>query len=172
MAHYEELDDILNQVIGNYFLTNQNLCKLLFYYPEEKSFTYNPLSQLDIPNTSDLLMKNIFPMPKMPDADLDQNCFLTVTLTGGEPLNNNKYREVYLVVDIICHLDTWIVKNGFRPYKIANEIDSMLNNKLTILPIINKPQSLPFKARDYANRYYGLQLYYVMQINSNIECGV
>ena len=74
MAYYRELDDILNIVIGKYILRNQRLCKLLYYYPEEDVFNYNPLAQPDIPDTSILLLKHIFPMPKSPDIETEQKC--------------------------------------------------------------------------------------------------
>lgn len=167
-GYYEEMEVIINQIIGNYLLQNQNICKLLSYYPSQKTYNFNPLDKPMVKNPNDLLMENIFPVPKLPEAENEQQCYITVTSTGGEIMADNHYREIYIVFDIICHLNSWIIKNGYRPYKIACEIDKMFNNKITTLPIVNAPQSLPHKARDYSNKYYGLQMYYLLQLNSNL----
>jgi hypothetical protein len=171
MAYYRELDDILNIVIGKYILKNQRLCKLLYYYPEEDVFNYNPLTQPNIPDTSVLLLKHIFPMPKSPDIETEQKCFLTVVLTGSNEISTNQgFKKANLVFDIVCHLDAWMIKSSYRPYKIAEEIDIMFNNKLVDLPIETNPVSYNFKVRDYSSQFYGLQLVYEVTINSNVQC--
>lgn len=172
MAYYSELNDIVRNLIGEKFLRNQNLCKLLSCYPDTVDYTYNPLTQPDIEDTSSLYMKNIFPMPKMPDASLDKTGYITVVLSGGyEPETNTGYRRVNLLIDIIYHLDVWNMKGGYRPYKVMNEIDKMLNNQLTDLPIENKPFLRGFQPRDYSTYFYGFQLIYELVVNSNIACG-
>lgn len=172
MAYYSELNDIVRNLIGEKFLRNQNLCKLLSCYPDTVDYTYNPLAQPDIEDTSSLYMKNIFPMPKMPDASLDKTGYITVVLSGGyEPETNTGYRRVNLLIDIIYHLDVWNMKGGYRPYKVMNEIDKMLNNQLTDLPIENKPFLRGFQPRDYSTYFYGFQLIYELVVNSNIACG-
>ena len=171
MAFYEELSPIVSNVIGEKFLRNQNLCKLLSCYPEVVDYTYDPYAQPNIEDTSKLYMKHIFPMPKMPDASLEKTGYITVVLSGGyEPEINTGYRYVNLLVDIIFHLDVWNIKNGYRPYEVMHEIDSMLNNQLTDLPIINKPYLRGFQPRDYSNYFYGFQLMYELSINSNVTC--
>lgn len=172
MANYSELNDIVQNVIGEKFLRNQNLCKLLSCYPDTVDYTYNPLSQPDIKDTNSLYMKHIFPMPKMPDASLDKTGYITVVLSGGyEPEVNTGYRRVNMLIDIIYHLDVWNIKGGYRPYKVMNEIDAMLNNKLTDLPIENKPFLRGFQPRDYSTYFYGFQMIYEFVVNSNIVCG-
>ena len=172
MAYYNELNDIINNVISEKILRNQTICKMLYYYPSETSLNYNPLSQPDIADTSILLMDKIFPLPKMPDASTEQSGYMTVTVTGGDSSYENQgYRYVNLVFDLIFHLDTWCVKSGLRPYKVAEEIDKMFNNQQTDLPITNRPLDLGFKQRDYSNFFYGLQLVYQLSIDSNTGCG-
>lgn len=171
MAYYEELNDIVSNLIGEKFLRNQNLCKLLSCYPETVDYTYDPYQHPNILNTNDLYMKNIFPMPKMPDASLEKTGYITVVLGGGyEPELNTGYRKVNLLIDIIYHLNVWNIKGGYRPYKVMYEIDSMLNNKLTDLPITNKPFLRGFQPRDYSNYFYGFQLMYELSVNSNVIC--
>jgi len=173
MAYFNELDKIINNVVAEKILRNQNICKLLYYYPTEKIYNYNPFSQPDIVNTSILLMEKVFPLPKMPDSNTDKSGYMTVTLTGGESSNDNQgFENVDLVFDLIFHLDTWFIKNGSRPYRIAEEIDRMFNNQQTDLPVNNRPIRVGFKQRDYSDYFYGLQIVYQLSVDSNIGCGI
>lgn len=168
MAYFEELNIILNNVISEKILRNQKICKTLFYYPDVDSFTFDPLSKPDITQPNKLLMEYIFPLPKLPDANTKQHGYLTVTLTGGDTYDNDGYRNVELVFDIIVHLSAWSIKQGLRPYIIAEEIDKMFNNQQTNLPINNKPTCAGFKEKDYSNYYYGIQVAYQLSVNSNV----
>lgn len=194
MAYYGELNEILRLVISERFLRNQDLCKLLHYYPENcidahNSYNYNPLLQPDIENTNSLYMESIFPMPKIPDTVKDKKVLLCAYFNGGyEPDKNLAFRNVVLNIDIICHLDVWNISvgkkekdietekdienvvNGFRPYSIMNEVDKLLNNQLTDLPIENRPFLRGFQTRVYSEYFYGIQMLYNLKVNSNIDC--
>ena len=171
MAYFQELNEIVLGIIGEYLLKNQNLCKMLYYYPDSEDLNYNPIAEENIPDTSVLLFKHIFPLPKMPDAILDQKGYLTVTLTGGNEVDvNTGFRRVNVQFDIIYHLNAWAVYNGFRPYYVASEIDSMFNNKQLTIPIVNKCQYYGFRMKDYSNYFYGIQLIYELYVDSNINC--
>ena len=176
MAFYEELSPILYQVITERFLRNQNLCKLLYYYPDEcsdihNSFEYDPLEQPDIKNTNSLYMSSIFPMPKIPKTIEEKKVFLCAYFNGGyEPDSNLAFRNVVLNIDIICHLDVWNIKQRYRPYDIMHEVDVLLNNQLTDLPIENRPFLRGFQTRVYSEYFYGVQMLYNLKVNSNIDC--
>lgn len=176
MAFYEELSPILYQVITERFLRNQNLCKLLYYYPDEcsdihNSFEYDPLEQPDIKNTNSLYMSSIFPMPKIPKTIEEKKVFLCAYFNGGyEPESNLAFRNVVLNIDIICHLDVWNIKQRYRPYDIMHEVDVLLNNQLTDLPIENRPFLRGFQTRVYSEYFYGIQMLYNLKVNSNIDC--
>lgn len=179
MAYYQELSVIIDNVIGEKILRNQNICKLLYYYPtisdnEKEKYPYldYPVySQPDIEDTSILFLTHVYPMPKMPDVKTKQKTYVCVNVSGGYEADKNKgFRRVNLLVDIICHLDAWKVREGYRPYLIMNEVDKMLNNKVTDLPIENNPYSRGFQPRDYSNYYYGIQMLYELNVNSNIVC--
>ena len=179
MAYYEELNAIVDNIIGEKILRNQKLCKLLTYYPELSepnfdmfaSFDYPVFEQPDILNTNYLYMRYVYPLPKMPDAKTEQKTYMTIVASGGYEMDTNKgFRRVNLLVDIICHLDVWKVREGYRPYLIMSEMDKMLNNKLTDLPIENKPYSRGYQPRDYSNYFYGFQMIYELIVNSNILC--
>lgn len=170
MAFLSELDNIVT-IATNMLVQNPNICKLLSYYPDTVNFQFNPLAQPTIKKPSALLMDKIFPLPKVPDAETEQICFIDVNIAGGDPMRHNTgFRRVELIFDVICHLDSWMIKGGFRPLKILAEIDAMFNNQKTSLPIENKPQILPFVPKNYSNKFYGYQIRYELQINSNIEC--
>ena len=176
MAFYEELSPILYQIITERFLRNRNLCKLLYYYPDEcsdihNSFEYDPLEQPDIKNTNSLYMSSIFPMPKIPKTIEEKKVFLCAYFNGGyEPDSNLAFRNVVLNIDIICHLDVWNIKQRYRPYDIMHEVDVLLNNQLTDLPIENRPFLRGFQTRVYSEYFYGIQMLYNLKVNSNIDC--
>lgn len=171
MAYFQELDNILNIVIGEYILKNQNICKLLYYYPEEYTLTYDPLKEPDIEDTSKLLLEYIYPMPKSVDAEIQQKGFMTIVLTGGDySYGNNGYRTINLVFDIVFHLKNWIIKSSYRPYKILSELDRMFNNRVTTLPIEGVANFSGFAVKEYSSAYYGIQTIYKLILNSNVEC--
>lgn len=172
MAFYEELETILNRAVAM-LLQNQNICKLVSYYSDNVDYRYDPLSQPDITNPQDLLMKHIFPLPKTPDADTDQDCLISVCLQGGDEITTNTgFREVYIVFDVICHLDCWMIKGGYRPLAIMHEIDSMFNDQvLKDMPSVSRPYAKPFNVQQYSDRFFGFQLAYSIDVNSNIGCG-
>lgn len=181
MAYYQELSSIVDNIIGEKMLRNQNLCKLVYYYPTTGSRKGKNFNDLDFPvfnqpdlqasESNKLYLTHIYPLPKMPDAKIEQKCYVCVTLAGGyEPEQNSGFRRVNLMVDIICHLDSWKVREGYRPYLIMHEVDKMLNNQVTDLPIENRPFLRGFQPRDYSNYYYGYQLLYELYVNSNVTC--
>ena len=170
MSFLSELDSIVN-IATSMVLQNENICKLVTYYPDKVDFKFNPLAQPKVKNPSALLLQRVYPMPKTPDAETEQVCFIDINIAGGDPMRTNTgFRTIELIFDIVCHLDCWIIKGGFRPLKILSEIDGMFNNQQTNLPIENKPQPLPFIPKNYANKFYGYQIRYKLQVNSNIEC--
>lgn len=176
MAYYSELSPILYQIISERFLRNQKLCKLLYYYPDcnvdlHNSYDYDPISQRDIENTNKLYMDCIFPMPKIPKTEQDKKVLLCAYFNGGyEPDNNLSFRNVVLNIDIICHLDVWNIRSGYRPYEIMHQVDLLLNNKLTDLPIENRPFLRGFQTRVYSEYFYGVQMLYNLKVNSNLSC--
>lgn len=179
MSYYYELNDIAYSFITEYMLRNQNLCKLLNYYPKYsddnnkifQSSRFSVFDNPDIEDTSPLYMTSIYPLPKMPDSKTEQKMYLTLVLAGGYEMEKNKgFRRVNMLIDIICHINSWCVKEGYRPYLMMHEIDSMLNDKLVDLPIDGKPYSRGYQPRDYEKNFYGFQMLYELMIDSNIDC--
>lgn len=170
IGYFQELNDILNKIIEDYLLTNQNLCKLLYYYPTESDYLFNPLAQPDIINTNILLMDYIYPLPKSPDSQTEKKCFMTISMVDGVAPDNSSSRVIRIIFDIVCHLDAWMIKRAYRPLSVLAELDGMFNEKITNFPIIGKTRFGGFAESDYSNYFYGFQVAYDMTVPSNAKC--
>ena len=73
--------------------------------------------------------------------------------------NNPEFRDNIIEFDIICHFDQWHMKDfELRPYKIAAELDSMLNQKR--LTGIGKLEFLGANQMILTDEYAGLCVMY------------
>ena len=116
-------------LIVDLILKNNNLKKLLHYTTPDA---------LEKPNLTEeesiaLINKNIKIIPKIL-VDEEALNYLVISFDGFAPNGRNpKFRDNVIMFDIICHVDQWNLGDfKLRPYKIAGELDSMLNNaKLT-----------------------------------------
>ena len=116
-------------LIANKLLTNDNLCKMLYY------------SQSDCLKAQDLTMKEKQTLINkqikiVPQLQISQDCpiYIIITFNNFRPnMKNPEFRDCMINFDIFCHPDHWNMGNfKLRPYKIAGEIDAMINNeKLT-----------------------------------------
>ena len=110
-------------------------------------------------------------MPKMPDDKTKKEAYVCAYFNGGYEVEDNKgYRNVVLNIDIICHIDVWFYNDSYRVYDIMAEIDTMLNNQMTDLPIEGTPYLPGFQTRIYESEFYGVQMLYNFKVNSTIEC--
>jgi len=109
--------------ISNMLLSNQNICKLLYYT------TSTPLSEPDLTDVDFLMNKNIRLVPKVPDRDSEKGSFIVVLFDNFtvDPTNEN-IKIVSLRFDIICPIDEWMInESSLRPFLILSEIDQMFN---------------------------------------------
>lgn len=116
-------------LIASYLLKNDRLKRLLYYTTPDC---------LNKPNLTDeetvgLIHKNIKIVPKLyVDGSILNYIILSFDnfVTNN---NNSEFRDNVVEFDIICHFDQWNLQDfQLRPYRIAAEIDSMLNDqKLT-----------------------------------------
>ena len=113
-------------LLVNLFLKNDRLKKLLYY---------DVPSALDQPNVPqdkalDLFGKQIKIVPKL-KVDKPEFCYVIISFDNFTPnMTNPEFRDNIISFDIVCHFDQWNLKDmQLRPYKIAAEIDSMINNK-------------------------------------------
>ena len=114
-------------------LSNNRLCKLLHYTDND------PLNK-DILNDEQKLAlfgKNIRIVPKL-YVDNPVLNYIIISFDNFIESSNPEFRDNIIEFDIICHFDQWQLKDfNLRPYRIAAEIDSMLNKqKLTGLGLL------------------------------------
>lgn len=110
------------------FLANDRLCKLLFYTDS------NALNKIKLTDEQKIGMfnKNIKIVPKL-YVDGSVLNYMIISFDNFVESGNPEFRDNIIEFDIICHFDQWQLKDfDLRPYRIAAEIDSMLNGqKLT-----------------------------------------
>lgn len=116
-------------IIINKIFQNNRLKKLLYYT------TPDALSQpkLTEDQSLELIDHNIKLVPKLYVDDPVYN-YLFIRFNNFFPNETNpEFRDNDIEFDIICHYDQWHLKDfQLRPYRIAAELDSMLDKeKLT-----------------------------------------
>ena len=113
-------------IICDKIVKNKRLQKYLYYNVE------NPLQMEDLTleETGELFGKYIRIVPKL-QIDGEVLNYIIVSCDNFTPnATNPEFRDNIIEFDIICHYDQWQMKDfELRPYKIAGEIDSMLNGK-------------------------------------------
>lgn len=113
-------------IIVNKLLKNEDLKRLLYY--EDKHCLSAP--NLTEEQTIGLINKNIKIVPKL-QVDSEALNYVIITFDNFVTNDNNpEFRDCTITFDIICHMDQWNLGDfKLRPYRIAGEIDSMLDNK-------------------------------------------
>jgi hypothetical protein len=130
IAKFQELNTYTNDVLMK-LVGSQNLCKYLKYATDKD---VDPLLMPDLSEDEriELLFKNIFPYPVIPDERLvDASAYLTTYFDNFERSGNFYFKDSLLTFNIICHLDKWRIPSKLRPYAIMNEIDQIYNDKRT-----------------------------------------
>ena len=115
------------KIIVDRMAANQRLRKLLYYT------TPDALKKPEVSDQNFVKMfgKNIRNLPKLYiDKDVLNYIFISFdnfTPNGDSP----EFRDNTIEFDIICHYDQWQLADSFqlRPYRIAAELDSMLDKK-------------------------------------------
>lgn len=92
--------------------------------------------------SADLLRKHyITPVPHLP-ADEESKILSKVIVSFNRftpSVTNPHFRDNYIIIDILCLFEQWQLSNGsLRPFKIAGEIDAMLDGaRLSGIGILN-----------------------------------
>lgn len=110
------------------FLSNDRLCKLLKYTDRD---ALNG-KKLTVDEKINLFGKEIKIVPKL-YIDKSVLSYIIISFDNFVESGNPEFRDNIIEFDIICHFDQWQLRDyDLRPYRIAAEIDSMLNGeKLT-----------------------------------------
>lgn len=112
-------------IIINEILKNNRLKKLLYYTTSDAMEKPN----LTEDESLSLLGTNIKIVPKL-YVDGSVLNYILINFDNFIPSENPEFRDNTIQFDIICHFDQWNLKDyALRPYKIAEEIDSMFNLK-------------------------------------------
>jgi hypothetical protein len=124
MGYSNELNNNL-MVVLNKLITNQNLCKLLYYTSTD------PLSEANISDTRTLIKKNIIPKPFIQGVIETPCSFLTVYFDNFT-FANRSYSDGRIIFEAIVHESLWDIKGGIRPYSILDEIELLFDNQKVI----------------------------------------
>lgn len=126
MSQFQKLNDNINEILLS-VIKNQELCKLIILS--------EPLNQPDIEDTSSLIFKNIFPLPKIPNLADSVTTYLSIYFTDFHlSRSNTGIKSGSITFDVICHIDHWNIEGTgmLRPLSILHEIDTMINHKRII----------------------------------------
>ena len=142
-------------LLVNLFMKNERLKKLVFY---------DVPNAIDMPRVPDeeavkLFGKQIKIVPKL-KVDKPEFCYIIISFDNfTENRTNPAFRDNIISFDIVCHFNQWNLGNfKLRPYAIAAEIDSMVNDKR--LTGIGKVQFLGCKQIILSDEFAGLTLMY------------
>lgn len=113
-------------ILVNLFLKNERLKKLLYYT------TSDALDKKDIGEEAsvELFGNNIKIVPKLTIDNSVLN-YIIISFDNFTPnAENPEFRDNIISFDVICHFDQWQLKDlQLRPYRIAAEIDTLLNGQ-------------------------------------------
>ena len=107
------------------FLTNDRLCKLLYYTDKDA------LNKAKLTDEQKIGMfgQQIRIVPKL-YVDQPVLNYIIISFDNFIESSNPQFRDNIIEFDIICHFDQWQMQDfDLRPYRIAAEIDSMLDKK-------------------------------------------
>lgn len=114
------------ELITEKLLKNERLKRLLYYTTKDAIKKPNITPEQSI----ELFGKNIKRIPKL---YVDGSVLNYILIQFDNFITNNtnpEFRDNTIEFDIICHLDQWeLLDYELRPYRIAAEIDSMLDKK-------------------------------------------
>lgn len=122
--------------IKELFINNERLCRLLFRTNKDPLNAQNLTQDEKIELFEKRYIRNV------PKVIIDEEClnYVVINFTNFIPnATNTEFRDNAIVIEIICHYDQWQIKDGMlRPYRIAGEIDSMLNEaRLSGIGVLN-----------------------------------
>ena len=143
------------QIITDLFMKNTRLQKLLVHTVptalKERALTDDELYGM--------FGKQIRIVPKLQIDGAVLN-YIIISFDNFTPNSTNpEFRDNIISFDIICHFDQWQLEDfELRPYRIAAEIDTMLENKR--LTGIGKLQFLGANQMILNDEFAGLNLMY------------
>lgn len=142
------------RLIVDKVLSNDRLCKLLYYT------TRDALEKEKLTDDQKLKLfgKNLKIVPKLYVDNSTLN-YIFIKFDNFFESSNPEFRNNTIEFDIVCHFDQWQMADfNLRPYRIAAELDSMLDNqKLTGIGLL---QFLGAKHININDEFAGVCLMY------------
>lgn len=140
----------------NMFISNDRLCRLLYRTDRTPMQDKNLTDEEKIKLFTDKYIRTV---PKISINSETLN-YIIISFENFLPnRKNNEFRDNDIIIDIICHFDQWSIADGqLRPYRIAGEIDSMLDGAR-----LSGIGTLEFKGGDqmlYSSEFGGITLLY------------
>lgn len=118
------VDKDMGQLV-DLFLRNDRLKKML-HYTTKDCLSRPALTEEE---TIELMGKNIKNVPKL-YVDGSVLNYIIINFDNFTKSGNPEFRDCMVEFDIICHFDQWQMQDfNLRPYRIAAEIDGMVNEK-------------------------------------------
>lgn len=143
-------------LIVSAILKNERLKRLLHYTTRDALNRKN----LTEDESLELFGKNIKLVPKLAVDNSVLN-YIIISFDNFTPSGNPEFRDNVIEFDIICHFNQWELQDfALRPYKIAAEIDTMLNGKY--LTGIGRVEFLGANQMVLTDEYAGLCLMYAV----------
>ena len=114
------------EIISQKILSNERVKRLLYYTTKDAIRKPNLSPEQSI----ELFGKNIKRVPKL-YVDGSVLNYILIRFDDFIPnVTNPEFRDNIIELDIICHIDQWEMTDfQLRPYRIAAEIDFMLDKK-------------------------------------------
>lgn len=141
-------------------LSNKKVLRLL-YYTSPDCLKWGPDKDLTPAQIKELFAnKQISNVPNI-TVDKDFQSYLRVTFDAFTPNQSNTfYRDHIVCIKIVCHISNWNLGDfELRPYRIAGEIDAMLQGQhltgIGLLEFLSADQNI------YDNEYAGVTLRYL-----------
>lgn len=124
-SSFLSVDKDMNLIISKLFV-NERLKKLLYYTDKDALQHSNITNEQMI----EMIGKNIKNVPEL-SVDGSVLNYLIISCDNFTPnAKNPEFRDNIIEFDIICHFDQWNLQDfQLRPYRIAAEIDSMLDGE-------------------------------------------
>ncbi len=120
LAQEKDMNIIVDKIMKNTRL------KKLLYYNTKDALDRPPLTE---DQSLELFGKNIKLVPKL-YVDGSVLTYIIISFDNFVQSSNPEFRDNIVEFDIICHFDQWQLQDfALRPYKIAGELDSMLDKK-------------------------------------------
>lgn len=163
---YGNLNNLTNRMAG-LLIENKDFLKYLYYTNDE------PLNNPDVENPLEqVLNKKFFLQPKPSSPTTEEGVIVEMFLSGDNPENANggMFTDYVITFNVLCHLGTWGIKGGIRPYMIMGMIDSTFNNKNIKEISFSKIRPLGSKYMQFENGWQGYKLAYVLSWNGNTMC--